>query len=358
MKKPTMAFVDEHIHQLTKSGDFMLNIFSEHFEVTRYWDDSYLTGKNVPLVELNKYEYVFFWQALNGIDELKKIKGKIIWVPLSDGYPDEFTLWKLLSSDVPIKILSFSEKMTQVCKRFGIETMTVRYYLNPDDFQLNIPKTGRHMFFWYRSNLYFKEIKKVINSKEIDSFTYRSNPDIAFSRELIEPSDIETFKMKLVETKYTSREEYFNLLSQANIFIAPRKKEGIGLSFIEALAMGMAVVGYNNPTMNEYIINGENGYLFDGQTKRIDFSDLDKIIERSKIASSLGYKQWLLSIPKIIEYIKIPPLKAKRSMISPIYRILYEIEKHFPAWQRTFLRYAYKIQKKLTGRRGIQSDNN
>ena len=356
MIKPTMAFVDEHIHQLTKSGDFMMKILSEHFEVTRYWDDYYLTRKNVPLEELNKYEYVFFWQTLNSIDELKKITGKIIWVPLSDGYPDEFNLWKLLASDVPMKILSFSKKMTSVCERFGIPALTVKYYLNPVEFRFNIPKTGRHLFFWYRSNLYFKELKNIIFPAEIDSFIYRSNPDIAFERELIDPSDIEKFKIKLVETKYTTRKEYFDLLSQANIFISPRKKEGIGLSFIEAMAMGMVVIGYNNPTMNEYIKNGVNGYLFDRNTKKIDFSDFDAVMDRSKKSAEAGYKEWLLAIPKIIEYIKTPAPKPKRSTLSPIYRGLYEIEKHFPVWQRTFLRYAYKVQKKLTGRMGMRND--
>jgi glycosyltransferase involved in cell wall biosynthesis len=59
----------------------------------------------------------------------------------------------------------------------------------------------------------------------------------------------------------TSRQAYFNIASEANIYIAPRSVEGVGLTFIEALSRGSAVVAYNGPTMNEYIRHKENGYL-------------------------------------------------------------------------------------------------
>jgi glycosyltransferase involved in cell wall biosynthesis len=57
------------------------------------------------------------------------------------------------------------------------------------------------------------------------------------------------------------RQDYLGLFNQANIFIAPRLSEGVGLTFIEALARGCAVFAYNAPTMNEYISSGMNGYL-------------------------------------------------------------------------------------------------
>lgn len=65
-----------------------------------------------------------------------------------------------------------------------------------------------------------------------------------------------------------------NAINEKAIFIAPRDYEGIGLSFLEAMAMGKAVVGVNNPTMNEYIADGKIKYFFDlDNIKEIDFSN-------------------------------------------------------------------------------------
>ena len=59
----------------------------------------------------------------------------------------------------------------------------------------------------------------------------------------------------------TDRQTYFHTTREANIYIAPRSVEGVGLTFIEALSRGSAVVAYDGPTMNEYIRHKKNGYL-------------------------------------------------------------------------------------------------
>ena len=53
--------------------------------------------------------------------------------------------------------------------------------------------------------------------------------------------------------------QYLEHLSKCNIFIVPRLYEGIGLTFLEAMASGMVVLSSNFPTMNEYIQNNING---------------------------------------------------------------------------------------------------
>ncbi len=53
--------------------------------------------------------------------------------------------------------------------------------------------------------------------------------------------------------------EYLDMLAAANVFFAPRRAEGIGMSFLEAMAMGLCVVAPRGPTMSEYIENGRNG---------------------------------------------------------------------------------------------------
>jgi len=47
----------------------------------------------------------------------------------------------------------------------------------------------------------------------------------------------------------------------SNIFLAPRPSEGVGVTFLEAMGRGQAVLAINNPTMTDYIQNYETGVI-------------------------------------------------------------------------------------------------
>ena len=63
-------------------------------------------------------------------------------------------------------------------------------------------------------------------------------------------------------TWYEQKAEMIKDIEKCAFYISPREKEGIGMSFLEAMAMGRVVVAPNQATMNEYIRHGENGYLY------------------------------------------------------------------------------------------------
>ena len=52
-----------------------------------------------------------------------------------------------------------------------------------------------------------------------------------------------------MDKKYLPKNEYLNIFEKCNVFIAPRKKEGIGITIVEAISKGMFVVGYNDSTI-------------------------------------------------------------------------------------------------------------
>jgi glycosyltransferase involved in cell wall biosynthesis len=73
-----------------------------------------------------------------------------------------------------------------------------------------------------------------------------------------------------------------DLIKQAGIYIAPRKLEGIGISFLETMVMGKAVIAQDAPTMNEYIENGINVYLVDfNKPEPIDLSNIEWVQKMS-----------------------------------------------------------------------------
>lgn len=68
---------------------------------------------------------------------------------------------------------------------------------------------------------------------------------------------------------WKTRQDYLRDLGKFQVYFAPRKYEGIGMTFLEAMAMGMCVLAENAPTANEYILSGRNGILYGGGTDKL-----------------------------------------------------------------------------------------
>jgi len=302
------------------STNFLKEILEMEFKVNVFWDDYWKGGDPIPIKEINKYDYVFFFQTLLPFYKLKRIKAKIIWVPMLDGDFLSNMYWYCLSS-LPIKILSFSEYLHEKCVKFNIESLPLKYYL-PPAFSKDIPETGRHYFFWYRGSLSFTELIPFLDTQIPDSFIYRSAPDPYFKEECISREEIEKYKIQIIkDIKFESKEKYLQLLKKANIYIAPRKKEGIGISFLEAMALGMAVVGYNYGTMNEYVKHNDNGYLFDTNNYHINFDNLENVRFNSKTSAENGWLKWEADKTKINDFIIND--NYKKSKINETYFFLY-----------------------------------
>jgi glycosyltransferase involved in cell wall biosynthesis len=320
VKKPRLLWVDHSYHQRTMSTNFLKVILERQFNVSVFWDDYWRGGDSLPVSNINTYDYVFFFQTLLPFHRLKEIKVKIVWVPMldSDHLSDKY--WYCLSS-IPLKIISFSNYFHEKCLQFQIESLSLKYYL-PPAFNEDIPKSGRHYFFWYRGNLSFSEIKEFLKFQKIDSFVYRSAPDPFHKEEIFSEEDLEKYKVEIIrDLKFESKERYLKQLKKANIFIAPRKIEGIGISFLEAIAMGMVVIGYNNGTMNEYISNNYNGYLFDSKNYHVNTDNLETVINNSKKSAYDGWIKWETDKNKINDFILNDTYK--KSNISRTYFFIY-----------------------------------
>jgi glycosyltransferase involved in cell wall biosynthesis len=318
--KLKLLWVDHSFHKKTMSTNFLKEILEKKFSVSIFWDDYWKGGESLPVPEINKYDYVFFFQTLLPFYKLKQIKAKIIWVPMFDSDPLSDKYWYCLSS-LPIKIISFSEYLHEKCLKFNIESLPLKYYL-PPAFSNDIPSTERHYFFWYRGSLKFSDIKAFIEPEKIDSFVYRSAPDPYFKEEIISKEDIQKYKLQIIRNiKFDSQEKYLELLKKSNIYIAPRTIEGIGISFLEAMAIGMVVVAFNNGTMNEYIKHKYNGYLFDSETYHINFDDLATVLNNSKTMVQNGWIKWEKDKKNINDFIIND--NFKKTQISEIYFSLY-----------------------------------
>ena len=333
-RKPTLAFIDNIFHQKTMSSDFFRDLLRPHFEIENYWDRTSQKGPRVAVEEINKHDYVVFWQRLNPITELGKITAKIIWVPMYDSISFDYLFWKNLSF-LPIKVICFSKTIYSQCQKFGIKSIYVQYYDKPEFSEGNLETPMKNFFLWQRGPITFQMIKKVIDPLSVENFIFLSRPDPNFLQEKISSDEKNLYKIKTVEMDFqTSKTEYLNMVRQSGIFIASRKKEGIGLGFIEAIAFGCVVVAYNEGTMNEYIKHGYNGYLFDEKTQSpLNFENIKEVAENSKRIAIDGYKQWLADSEKIPEFVlNAEQPTRKHNLLGQLFMLLYKIK----LWQFKF----------------------
>lgn len=104
---------------------------------------------------------------------------------------------------------------------------------------------------------------------------------------------------------FESYSEMENIMDTCGIYIAPRTSEGIGLSFLHALALGKVIIAHNEPTMSEYITHNVNGYLIDFENpKPLDFKNILEVRKNARTHAKIGYEKWLKDREKIIDFIE------------------------------------------------------
>ena len=216
-----------------------------------------------------EFEVLVVWQIMPIISSIRKIISwkHSVFFPMYDHYIGHHGLyldiWKEYREFV---IISFSQTLYKELKKNGFDVQYIQYFPKP----ANIKEWGEEdaLFFWQRLSILNLDtvttalqnftIKKIHWHKVLDpghstspvSSYIKRNPtfyhDIAF----------------LESTWFNEKEKMMHQIEHASLYMAPRHLEGIGMSFLEAMAHGRCVISPDNPTMNEYIIHGTNGLLY------------------------------------------------------------------------------------------------
>lgn len=302
MKK--IAFVDHSHHKKTKSSLFFKKILEKRYKVDYYWDDSWsgnTKGFDFNIFQNNNYAIVIFWQVFPELETVQKIKLPIIWVPMYDSVcmmPKEF--WERLAK-MHINIISFSKKISEYLRDYeGL--LSVQYYLKPVKYRAGVDKRV-NIFFWDRGDINFNVVKKIVGKQKVNKIVYKYDCDPGKSNRLPSKEYMKKYGISLMKGRF-SRRVYVNLLSKCSVFIQPRMVEGIGLAFIEAMAYGAAVISPDFPTMNEYIRDGYNGFLYNPmKIKEIDLGNLAEIRKNLWMSNNEGYREWLENTKKIQVFI-------------------------------------------------------
>lgn len=301
-----ILYIGHSYHEKTGSTKFLIDLLKENFEVDVVGNESWRGGGTPDYSSIdNSYRAVIFFQILPTIEQLKKINHpNIIFIPMYD-YSGGWSYDKWISLAPHLRVINFSKTLEKQISSSGIVSLPVQYFPNPSP--KIIPGNKSQVFFWQRINsINLSTVAKLLN--KMHSVSLHVHEAIDPGNNKPDYSQLTCNITKLTKSNwYKTRAMMHEQMKKAEIYIAPREYEGIGQSFLEAMAMGKIVVAADRPTMNEYIEHGVTGYLFNpNDAKAINFTDLKNVQRNAYRYCNIGYKQWCKQKQQIIEFILSP----------------------------------------------------
>lgn len=302
-KKKKIVYIGHSYHEKTKSTGFILEYLKNFYDVEVVLDESW-KGEGAPYPDLTfidrSYRCVIFFQNLPDNVVLTKIKNRnIVFFPMYDAsHHHDVDYWRALKK---VKIINFSKTLHRKLSRWGLESMFIQYFPTP---RQGVSGSADEVFFWQRlTRIDSNVIAQVLGNAEVRLHIHRAvDPGQHFQQ----PTEEQEKKLHITYSDwFDTRDEMLQVMQQKGIYIAPREFEGIGLSFLEAMAMGKAVIAVDNPTMNEYIEHGKTGYLFNYQEpKAIDLSTVGDVQKNTAAFMQKGYEKWEQEKHTIITFIE------------------------------------------------------
>lgn len=302
-----IAFVDHFYHKKTRSSDFFVDIItSGNFVEKYYFDEGNFSEieENIQLINLKKFDCIIFWQIIPQSRLLDKLVAEnIIIIPMYDAcFHKTHHYW---SNYRKYKFISFSRKLHQKFVALNISSFYIQYFPPTFHYALNSrSEASNNAFIWNRNgSLRIDAIIPFLKKNGISDIMIHDAPDpsnMGFVKK-----DHEWKGMNVSTTNwFESKSEYLEKVAMSDLYFSPRDYEGIGMSFLEAMSLGLCVVAKNKPTMNEYIIDGYNGVLFNSYKELCSRNiDIPTIKKNTKLYYNEMYNKYVSSIPDLLNYI-------------------------------------------------------
>ena len=297
MSKRSLVFIGRQYHSKTKSDQMMLDLLKDDFEVSLLRREQYTDSELVKEVNQIKPEVIFFWcLPPSSTKHLWKMHCKnVVWAPMWDGFrPLKFRKRMLITSS-KVKVLCFSRALYEYFLTTKIQAHYTQCALKPE-FSSFKDKGPYTVFLWQREAMInIENIVRFLGEKNIKKVIYKSEVGV----------DVKSYPFEVEVLKdWLDTEEYQEKIKEADFYVAPRRAEGIGFSFLEAMRRGKVILAYDESTMNEYVFDGENGYLFDENFElRVPLKSPKSLSEKMEERASRAYENWQESKREIIPFI-------------------------------------------------------
>jgi hypothetical protein len=310
-----IAYIDHSFHRTTRSTEFLPELLQRHGHVVEhFWDDAWRGRPPVAWSEVAAHDVVIMFQSFCRPDSpyFRLSHPNVIYIPMLD----QFGLWQgpiynLSAFWEPFqgsKVLNFSNALQSMTTAFGIASHFARYY-QPVAGPPAPARDGLHGFFWLRRELQlpWKTIRQLIQGVRFDSFHIHLATDPGTDAPQLPSAEDVARHHITTSTWFEHKADLHALMERANVYFAPRAEEGIGQSFLEAMGRGQCVVAPNQGTMNEYILPGFNGLLFDIRDPQpLDFSDVARLGARARESTIAGRAAWENAEEELVRFVLAP----------------------------------------------------
>lgn len=306
-----IAVIDHSYHKKTRSTDFVYDLLREIGTLTRYDCDHWRGGAPLKASDLHakSKDLIVFLQQIYAPQLLRRFgsAAQTILIPMYDNVVDwKPKKWRKFRA---FPIISFSRKLHDVVTAEGCLSFPVRYFPDSGAPAARPPTNGGEgwtVFFWERqAAVSWPLVRQLLAGVPIRQVFYKHYPDPGWSPDQIPEEDLRRFNVQRVGW-LPSKEDSLKLMHESDIFIAPRMFEGIGMAFLEAMAAGKLVIAPNQGTMNEYIVHGYNGLLYDPSNPKPILMNVDVrgIARRAATDAAHYLRNWQTDRRSLLEWLR------------------------------------------------------
>lgn len=308
----TLLFLDLEFHKRTASTDFIVELLKEKYEIVKvyYSLDSKMisTGDNFDSEKI--YDAIVFCQVFPYDFIVSKFKFICpIFFPMYDGCLNITNeQWRDLSDFL---IISFSKTLFIKLMELNLNVRYLQFFPKP-----KLPDNlgdEQSIFLWQRTkDIHVNYIVNLCKDMNINSIHLHKKVDPGYYFVYPRISNKITFTYS---EWFERADDMYEIIEKSALYVAPRLYEGIGMSFLNAMALGRCVIAPDFPTMNEYIEDGKTGILYDYYTLSMQGEYNIRLIQQNTIDYiQNGYEKFCKEKYLILKWIDDEDKKVKNKI--------------------------------------------
>lgn len=302
----SLLFIGYSMHLKTLSAEPVLRVLEEQYEVTNCYID---LDEQEPYARLKQirqkcYDVLVCWQVMPPrqlLNQLFKFTHGVFF-PMLDGCPSVRKTEKWWPYR-DFMIICFAKLLERRLHQAGFSARYIQYFPKPSE--TLILGESDSVFFWYRrEEINSSLVEHLFENTGVKRIHLHNSPDPWVSRATNMCSQRYEYTSSVW---YDTKAQLNEVIAQSAYYVAPRVSEGIGMSFLEAMALGKCVVAPNRATMNEYIAHGRTGLLYDiDAPEPLEVGDVADIQRTTFKFMHEGYQQWLQRQNEMLRWCEMP----------------------------------------------------
>lgn len=304
-----IAFIGHSYHKRTGSSRFFVDLLQRLGRVSTFYDESWRGDPGIGLraFDPNEFDCIVIWQMTEAFRYIRKPHPNVLFVPMYDAMVAEGRSIRWSEAFNNAKVLCFSSELFRTISRQNPRSIYLQYCPDPSQFPVESRRQALRGIFWNRIAAIDETlIARLCGDAVFDLFTLHRAPDPLSGTRVTGESPIRT-RTGRISRWWTDRRDYLAEVAQHNVFFAPRIYEGIGMSVLEAMAMGLCVVATDRPTHNEYIAHRRNGILYDPTDVRsVSLTLANELGFRARESVEKGFLKWSAAQDELMNFVALP----------------------------------------------------